>query len=199
MEPKNDLKKLMLVQNSSKIYFFLSSFKEKKQKWFFLRSFFGYKKLNRKTAVLSKTNFFFIYFNLYAKLISKLYFSGNSSLVFKKFLNSLFYLKKNNSFDIIYLFLLFLDNLRLPFLLRSKKVAGRLYQIPMVTSIDSQYNQVLRNLIKITKIQRYRVFFPFLLFHLKLSYLNQSHFSANLLNVTTTATDNLRFVRFRWK
>ena len=32
MEPKNDLKKLMLVQNSSKIYFFLSSFKEKKQK-----------------------------------------------------------------------------------------------------------------------------------------------------------------------
>jgi ribosomal protein S7 len=92
---------------------------------------------------------------------------------------------------------LFLDNLRLPFLLRSKRVAGRLYQIPMVTSIDSQYNQVIRNLLKLTKNQKYRAFHSYLISHLKLSYLNQSYLYLNLLNSTTTATDNIRFVRFR--
>jgi hypothetical protein len=162
-----------------------------------LRSFFGYKKIKRRDFLISHYNFCYIFFNLVNILFKKFYTCGSSSVAFKKILKSLLFFKKDLQSDFMYVFLSFVDNLRLPFLLRSKKVAGRLYQIPMVTSLDAQYNQVIRNLIKISHNQKYRVFFPYLFFHLKLAYLNQSFFYTHLLNLTTTASDNIRFVRFR--
>lgn len=188
----------MLLQSNTKIFFFLSNLKEKKQKWFFLRSFFKYKKIKRKPVSSLK----FVYFTFFIKItiffLKKFFKTGNSSAIFKNFFNSMLYFKKENKIDFLFLFMLFIDQLRLPFLLRSKKIAGRLYQIPMVTSIDSQFNLVLRNLLKLTRLQHYRSFFSYTLFHLKLSYLNQSYLYNNLSQVATTATDNLRFVRFRW-
>ena len=76
-------------------------------------------------------------------------------------------------------------------------MAGRLVQIPMLASIDSQYNFLFRVLLKQTRQQSYNLFYYHLFYHLKLAYLQQSYIFSNVLQTTATASDNIRFVRFR--
>ncbi len=187
MEQKNDLKKAMRLRNSLKIFFFSKKIKEKKQKWSLIKKYFVYKKPIKNVFYKYKRNIFFFQYNIFISLLKKFYKSGNADIVLKNINTSFFLLKNQTLTDSFWLYLSFLDSLRIPFLLRSKKVAGRAIQIPMLASIDSQYNYIFRVLNKQTKMQSYFKFYIYLLYHLKLSSLHQSYIFNSLTQTTITA------------
>jgi hypothetical protein len=165
----------------------------KKSNWKIFSYCFG---IFKQKGFLLKKRYLFYYYFFLEQFFSLFISRGCVSFSFFSFLFQFF--KKKFFINGVFFFLNVLFFYLIPFLLRSIKVAGRFYDIPMLTSLDSQYNLLFRFLFRFfTKAQKtYSSFF--LLSLIKLSFFREGFLQDYYISYLKTSISNQRFLRYRW-